>query len=113
MLSKALIHKIKKEILGENYDLSFSYINKEEIHNINKTYRQKDEPTDILSFELSKSNGEILICKEMVKQKSKDFGMTYQNYLIFLFIHGMLHLKGMRHGDKMTNSEKKYIKKYI
>lgn len=113
MLSSKLILKIKEEILGEDYDLSFSYIEKGDIKKLNNIYRKKNEPTDILSFELSKKNGEMLICKEIAKEKSKNFDMTYKNYIVFLIIHGMLHLKGMEHSKKMELEEKKYLKKFI
>lgn len=114
------IEKIKNEILGKQYELSFAFISKNKIKSLNKEYRKKDEPTDILSFPLSKNSGEILICLDMVKKKYKQFldpitnkPITYENYLIFLFIHGCLHLKGMDHGDLMEKAEKKYYKKFL
>lgn len=107
------IEKLKDEILGKDYDLSFSFVYKNKIHELNKIYRSKDKPTDILSFPLDKKSGEILICKEIAKQKSKDFDMTPKNYLLFLTVHGMLHLKGFKHGEKMEKLEKKYYKKFI
>ena len=38
--------------------------------------------------------------------------MTYKNFLIFIIIHGLLHLKGLEHSKKMEDLEKKYLKKY-
>lgn len=107
-----LIIKIKEEILGKQYELSFCFISKDKIKELNKTHRQKNEPTDILSFPLEKWSGEILICKEMVKEKAPKFGMSYNNYLLFLIIHGMLHLKGYDHGPKMEKKEKFYFEKF-
>jgi probable rRNA maturation factor len=109
---KLPVEKIKNEILGKQYELSFAFISKKEIQLLNKTYRKKDEPTDILSFPLSKNEGEILICKDIAKIKCKEFGMTFQNYLIFLVIHGSLHLKGLDHGAKMERYEFAYHSRY-
>lgn len=99
------IEKLKNEILGKRYELSFSFISKKEIKRLNKTYRKKNEPTDVLSFPLSKDSGEILICREVAKVKAPKFGMAYKNYLLFLVIHALLHLKGLKHGVKMEAYE--------
>jgi len=106
------IEKIKDEILGKRYELSFSFISKNKIRALNKKYRGKDEPTDILSFPLDKNLGEILICKEIVEKKSKDFNLKSDDYLLFLVIHGALHLKGMTHSSKMKRYELKYYSRH-
>lgn len=102
--------------MGKQYELSFSFISKIEIKKLNKTYRGKNEPTDILSFPLQKDSGEILVCKEMAKKKletvwKKEF-KNLSDYMLFLVIHGCLHLKGLDHGEKMEKLEKKYFKKF-
>ncbi len=111
-MTQKLIDEIKKEILGSDYELSFLFVTKEKIKELNFRYRGKDKPTDVLSFPLSKKSGEILISKEIAKVKCKEFGMTEKKYLNFLLIHAMLHLKGFDHGDKMERAEKKYIQKF-
>ena len=52
-----LIEEIKTEILGGNYDLSVAFVDKEKIKELNKRYRNKDKPTDVLSFPISKNSG--------------------------------------------------------
>ncbi len=112
MQTSKLIEEIKAEILGENYDLSFAFVNKKTIKEVNSKYRGKNEPTDVLSFTLSKTSGEILICKEIAKLKSKNFNMEPSEYLIFLVIHGMLHLKGFDHSAKMSAYELSYHSRF-
>lgn len=107
------IEKLKEEILGREYELSFAFVDKKRIKELNKKYRKKDEPTDILSFPLDKKNGEILICKEMVELKSKKNGMTKKKYLMLLKIHGLLHLKGFKHGSKMSKMEERYLNMFF
>lgn len=104
--------EIKNSILGKPYELSFSFVSKNRIHELNKAYRSKDEPTDVLSFSLDDGSGEILICKDIANKKAKDFKKTKEEYLLFLLIHGMLHLKGFKHGEKMEKLEKKYFEKF-
>ena len=101
--------KIKNDILGKDYSLSLAFIDAKTSQTINKTYRNIDKPTNVLSFPLSKTSGEILICKEVVKKQTKEFGRTFPKLIGFLVIHGMLHLKGMEHGDTMEEAEEKYL----
>ncbi len=100
---------LKKDILGEKYSLSLAFITKNKMRELNNTYRKIDKPTNILSFPLSKKEGEILICLDIVKKELEKFDKTYPQLLGYLIIHGMLHLKGMDHGKKMENAEKKYL----
>ena len=104
---------IKKDILGESYSLSIVFINEKKIQEFNKNYRKKDVPTNILSFPLSKKEGEIFICPKVVKTQLKDFNRNLKEMIGFLVIHGMLHLKGMKHSAKMEVAEKKYDQKYF
>ena len=104
---------IKEDILGEKYHLSLAFIGKEKIRELNNKYRNKNKSTNILSFPLSKTEGEILICPVVVKNETKKFSKTYAQLLQFLVIHGMLHLKGMEHSSRMEIAEKKYDKKYF
>lgn len=68
--------------------------------------KYKKSPTkktsNVLAFPLSKTSGEIVICKAAAKPYTADF----------LFIHGLLHLKGYKHGGIMEREEAKLIKKF-
>lgn len=101
---------MKKKILGTSYKLSVVFVPQAESRKINKSYRNKDYPTDILAFPLSKKEGEIVICLPIAKKKAKEFGKTESDYLHFLFIHGLLHLKGMRHGSTMEAKEQAFCR---
>jgi rRNA maturation RNase YbeY len=94
--------KIKNQVLGKEYDLSAVFADNVLMKELNKTYRKKTGPANVLSFPLSKTMGEIFINKKFEKQKYSDY----------LFIHSLLHLKGLRHGKKMSDEEKKIIKSF-
>ena len=106
-IDELIFSKIKKTVLGNNYELCLVIIGKDEIKKINKSYRNIGEPTDILSFPLTEKEGEILICPEIARKEAPNFGRSYDNFIKFLFIHGLIHLKGFEHGDKMESEEKK------
>ena len=101
--------KIKQDILGKKYSLSIAFVSEKKSREINKKYRNIDKPTNVLSFALSKDEGEILLCKDVIKKELKKFGMSLGQLTKFLAIHGMLHLKGMEHGAEMEKAERKYL----
>jgi probable rRNA maturation factor len=103
---------IKKNVLGSKYELSFVFVGPKKIQELNRIYRQIDKPTDILSFPLSKNSGEIFICKSEAKKMMSEFGRSYENFIAFLFIHGLVHLKGYDHGAEMEKVEEKFRKKF-
>ena len=102
--------QLKNKILGEKFDASIVFVTPKESHKLNLTYRQKDKPTNVLSFPLSKNSGEIFIDMKTSNKDAPNFEMTSTKFLLFLVIHAMLHLKGMEHGSTMDRQEKKFLK---
>jgi probable rRNA maturation factor len=103
---------IKEAVVGKKYDLSLVFVGKQKIQTLNRIYRSKDSPTDILSFPVSDTMGEIYICRDMSDKKAKEFERTENNYLEFVFVHGLVHLLGHDHGEKMEKLETKFRKKF-
>ncbi len=93
---------IKNEALGKSYELSLVFCGSKLSRKLNKTYRDKDKQTNVLSFPLSKTSGEIFINLSHLN------GFSVGN----LFIHGLMHLKGFDHGDTMERAERILRKKF-
>ncbi|MEK7539399.1 MAG: rRNA maturation RNase YbeY [Patescibacteria group bacterium] len=104
--------KLKNDILGKKYSLSIAYVSEKKSREINKKYRKKDKATNVLSFSLRKNEGELVLCRTLIKKEAKKIKRTSGEWLGFLVIHGMLHLKGLRHSSTMERAEKKYDQKY-
>ena len=100
-----LFESIKDKSLGKDYDLSLVFVGQALGRRLNREHRGKDYTTDILSFPLDKKNGEMFINPDKARSKAKEFGKTFSNYLIFIFIHGVIHLKGFDHGSRMEAEE--------
>lgn len=116
LIDKALfsfIEKAKKEILKDKYSLSVNFISPKEALALNEKYRNKDYTPNILSFPLSKTEGEIFICLSVAKKGAKEFSLSYEDFLKLLLIHGCLHLKGLDHGDQMDKLEHKILQKFM
>jgi len=103
---------IKDAVLGEKYDLSLVFIGSARSRVLNKNYRGKDKPTNILSFPLSDAEGEIFIDLSRAKKEAPDFQKNYSKFVGLLFIHGLFHLKGLRHGSTMEKKEAGIRKKF-
>ncbi len=100
---------VKNYILGEEYELSLVLTGSATSRRLNRTMRGKDYATNVLSFPLSKKSGEIFLDLATAKKEYKKFSMSYKKFLTYLLIHGLLHLKGMQHGRKMEEAEKKNL----
>ena len=105
--------KLKNDILGREYELSIAPVSEKKSRELNKKYRHKDKPTNILSFALTKQSGEIILCPAVARREAKKFNKNLERFLGFLVIHGMLHLKGMEHSSRMEEAEKRYDQKYF
>jgi probable rRNA maturation factor len=103
---------IKKGVLGEKYSLSLVFVGDARSKMLNKSYRGIDKPTNILSFPYSKNDGEIFINLRKVRQETGKFNRKFDNLVAYLFIHGLLHLKGMEHSSTMEKAEEKLCKKF-
>ncbi len=94
---------------AENAELSVTLTDDEHIHALNKKFRGIDRPTDVLSFAFRESDepeildsqveilGDIIISLERAKMQAVEFGHSYMREVIFLTVHGLLHLFGYDH----------------
>src|SRR3989344_7207730 len=105
--------RMKNDILGKNYSLSIAYVTPAKSRELNKKYRKKDKAANVLAFPLRKDMGELILCPGVIKKEAKNFGRTFEQFLGFLVIHGMLHLKGLEHSSTMEKAEEKYVQKYF
>lgn len=99
---------IKDAILGPDYELSIAFISDAKSKTINQRFRKKNAPTNVLSFSFDANSGEILIAPIHARKEAVLFAMTWRKYLLYLLIHGMLHLEGYDHGSTMDRKEKKW-----
>ena len=107
-------------INSEIADMSLSFVSKEEIREINRDYRGKDTPTDVISFALNdemedeidivgledeiNSLGDVIICVDIAKEQAEEYNHSFDREIGFLAVHGFLHLLGY---DHMTEEDEK------
>ncbi len=103
---------IKDAVLGKKYDLSLVFIGNTRSRKLNKDTRNIDKPTNILSFPLNDNAGEIFIDLRLAQNQAYKFERSKANFIAFLFIHGLMHLKGYDHGSTMESRERTIRKRF-
>ena len=104
--------QMKEDILGKAYQLDLTFVGEKRAAKLNHKYRGMDYIPNVLSFPLADNGGEIYITPTVAKRQAVDHDMSYRGFVGYLFIHGLLHLKGYGHGATMTKAEDRYKKKY-
>ena len=116
---------LEMENINEEVEISVSFVNDEEIKQLNRDYRDKDNVTDVLSFPTEMNYhiegipvilGDVVICLKRAKEQSEEFGHSFERELVYLFVHSMFHLLGYDHIDEddkvlMRKKEKEALKR--
>lgn len=107
--------KIAESALPKNYELSIVFVGDARIRTLNRTYRAKDKPTNVLAFPVSEQSGELYLDIGYALKEAPRFVTEHPEkvHVDFLFIHGLLHLAGYDHGDDMEREEHRLMKRFI
>ncbi|HEY4502619.1 MAG TPA: rRNA maturation RNase YbeY [Candidatus Paceibacterota bacterium] len=103
---------IKNAILGASYELSLVFAGDRRMLSLNKRYRKKTYTPNTLSFPLDKNCGEIFINLNRIPVEAPRYQLSERGYIAFLFIHGLFHLEGLKHGATMDKKEQEMLKQF-
>jgi probable rRNA maturation factor len=122
-VSEELLNKINDIIVeclhyegyDDNYEVSLSFVDNEEIHQLNRDFRGVDRATDVLSFPLltddfdieieEESLGDIVISLERALEQSIEYNHSFDREVCFLVCHSMFHLLGYDHDTEENTKE--------
>lgn len=116
-IKKLLEFTAQAEGLSEDIEVSITLVNDVEIQEINRDYRQIDQPTDVISFAFQDEDtddliayestdkpptmlGDLIVSVETAERQAADYNHAYERELSFLIVHGFLHLLGYDHSHK-------------
>lgn len=118
VFDKTIFHLgLDKSDADKKIELGLHLITPKKSQELNKQYRQKDKPTDVLSFPLNEHGlekygilplGDIFICLEVAQQQAGEMNIPLNQELARLAVHGFLHLFGYDH-ERSAVDEKKMI----
>ena len=99
--------KILRQLGYDCFDLSVGFVSIKRIRQLNKDFRDIDEPTDILAFPFGELDdpagnhsgllGEVVICLAVARRNAIGIGQRLDREVCFLLVHGILHLAGFDH----------------
>lgn len=94
------------------YEVAVKLASDEEVHQLNRAYRDKDKPTNVLSFPMVQSDllegtantddgevllGDIVLAKGVCASEAKEKGIGFADHAAHLIVHGTFHLLGYDH----------------
>lgn len=97
-------------VLGPDYECALVIVSPRKSRELNRFYRSRDYSTNVLSFPINKMEGDIFIDLKKARTECVLFERTYTNFIGFLFIHALFHLKGFDHSSRMEAQERKIRK---
>lgn len=115
MLQRLLEVAAENEAISDVAELSINFVADNEIQELNRNYRQQDEPTDVISFAMQETIeeetpvvgediplvlGDIVISVDRAKEQAAEYNHSLQREIGFLIVHGFLHLLGYDHMEK-------------
>ena len=103
---------IARSVLGAQYELSLVICGDELARRINRENRKKSYSPNVLSFPLGKLEGEIFLNIRKAEHEARQYGTTLRARLALLYVHGLYHLKGLDHGERMERAERTTLKKF-
>lgn len=120
LIKNVVKNVLEAEKIKHDVDVYITLTNNQEIHEINRDYRDVDRPTDVLSFPMYERDeigilkedkqgdeeeilGDIIVSVEKVREQAEEYGHSFERELAYLVTHGMLHLLGY---DHMVDEEK-------
>lgn len=131
-IEKLLNYAAKMENVQDEAEISVTFVNNERIQEINREYRNKDYPTDVISFAMEEQGegeievigaemppvlGDLIISIPKAKEQANEYGHSFMRELGFLAVHGFLHLLGYDHMTKadevkMFSRQKEILETY-
>ena len=106
LLRRAVTETLAYEGIDEDCEVSITFTDNEGIRELNKTYRNIDRATDVLSFpqinyddgeEAGGMLGDIVLSLERAREQAEEFGHSFERECAFLCVHSVLHLLGYDH----------------
>ena len=109
---------LQEEEIDPKAEIGLMFVDNEQIREMNKTYRDKDSATDVLSFPMYEADeaiddeeeillGDIVISLERAAEQAEEYGHSLEREVMYLLVHGLLHLAGY---DHMEDDEKKEMR---
>ena len=86
-------------------ELALRVVGAAEGRTLNRAFRRRDYATNVLAFAYSPTQGDVVLCHPVIRREARAQGKTLAAHYAHLVVHGVLHLRGFRHGRRMEHGE--------
>lgn len=100
-------------VMLSKWEISLVFVGEVRAKRLNTAMRGKSYVPNVLSYKVGERHGELIICPQAAARQAASFNLSPNAYTVLLFIHGLLHLKGYRHGTTMERCEWKLLAQFI
>jgi probable rRNA maturation factor len=110
-IDRMMLRKLAKKISKKDWKVSISFVKESAMRKLNREYRKKDRPTDVLSFNMNEGKllGDVVVCPSVAKMNARKYNVSFNAEISRLVAHGLLHLLGYDHGRKMFEMQDKAL----
>ncbi|MGI6721932.1 MAG: rRNA maturation RNase YbeY [Anaerovoracaceae bacterium] len=109
----------REGVSPDGIEVSLTFVDEEEIRELNGAYRGIDRVTDVLSFPQFESPedipgaqkvllGDVVICRQQAERQAEEYGHSRERELVYLFVHSIFHLLGY---DHIQDDDKREMRK--
>jgi probable rRNA maturation factor len=101
-----LARTILRELNHPDKEIGILFVDDRQIRDLNEKYLKRDRPTNVISFPMAQGEfseitpqllGDVVISVETAKKEAQESGLSLEEEIAFLLIHGVLHLMGYEH----------------
>jgi probable rRNA maturation factor len=117
---RAEVTKLLKLLDCAGMEISITFVDDKAMQHLNKQYLSKDRPTNVMSFPLQEGEfsginpnmlGDVVISVDTARRDADSGNLSFDEEIIFLIIHGMLHLIGYNHENTSKTNALRMKKK--
>jgi probable rRNA maturation factor len=121
-LAKDEVDSLWREVVEvggcEEEVVAVACVDESRMREMNKTYRNKDKVSEVLTFSYEEGEHDVVLCREEIERQSSELGLSFRERFVWVLVHAFLHVSGMDHekseqeADEYEVKERDIIKKF-
>ena len=107
-LARHFVQRCMRHALATDAEITVRIVGEDESRALNKDYRHKDKPTNVLTFHYAQAPtvmADIVICAPVVAEEARAQGKTLAAHYAHLLVHGVLHAQGWDHETSLADAK--------
>lgn len=107
--SAARLRRWARAAAAPGAEVTLRVVGAAEARRLNRMFRKRDYATNVLSFPYGPGHGDLILCHPVIAREAREWNKERAAHYAHLVVHGMLHLRGLRHGRRMERRETRLL----